>query len=128
MNRRTQLIRYNNLQPFGSYFNAKDMSFVQFACYLHILIVTLLNKLEIIVHQTLSLAQYVAVASGCSSKCPQLQFRQSELSVFQCFDGSPGSGHLSVPLSFHLQPAVGGMTHTKTNSLSSALAFSVLLK
>lgn len=74
----------------------------------------------------LSLAQCVTVASGCSSKCPQLQFRQSKLSIFQCFDGSPGSGHLSAPLSLHLQPAVGGMTHAKT--LSLVLAFSVPLK
>lgn len=76
----------------------------------------------------LSLAHCVTVASGCGSKCPRLQFRQSKLSVFQCFDGSPGSGHLSAPLSLHLQPAVGGMTHTKTHSLSSVLAFSAPLK
>lgn len=73
----------------------------------------------------LSLAQRV---TGCGSKCPRLQFRQSELSVFQCFDGSPGSGHLSAPLSLHHQPAVGGMTHTKTHSLSLAPAFSAPLK
>lgn len=68
------------------------------------------------------------VASGCGSKCPQLHFRQSELSIFQCFDGSPGLGHLSAPLSLHFQPAVGGMTHSKTHSLSSGLAFSFPLK
>ena len=65
-------------------------------------------------------AQWVSVASGCSSKCPQLQFRPSELSVFQCFDGFPGSGHSSAPLSLHLQLEVGGMTHTETHSPSSA--------
>lgn len=47
---------------------------------------------------------------------------------FSVFDGSPGSRHLSAPLSLHPQPAVGGMTHTKTHSLSSALAFSAPLK
>lgn len=73
-------------------------------------------------------AQCVTVAPGCGSKCPRLQFRQSELSVFQCFDGSPGSGHLSAPLSLHLQPAVGGMTHTKTHALSLAPAISGPLK
>lgn len=79
--------------------------FAQFACYLHLLMYHYATNLR-----CLSISPYLitsSVASGCGSKCPQLQFRQSELSVFQCFDGSPGSGHLSAPLSLHLQPAVG---------------------
>lgn len=36
----------------------------------------------------LSLTQCVTVAFGYGSRCPRLQFRQSEPSVFQCFDGS----------------------------------------
>lgn len=124
------LPNWNRFHNFGTYFNTK-----QVLCTIGCLLFTptygnSMQQTEDLCPSALilSLAQCTTVASGCGSKCPQLQFRQSELSVFQCFDGSPGSGHLSAPLSLHLQPAVGGMTHTKTHSLSSMLAFSVPLK